>query len=433
MRTGTGRQAGFVLMSDEIARSFEPFALTRPAGELRAGGALIRERWEVALGMPCLGFIDAAHLDEFAEFDAPGAVHGMIAAGTIIVNARCAPLLRAVAGSHADASGARAVDAWTCADQIAAVRLDAPVAAAELQRDGRAAGALFARLGDATRNTQPIDGWWLDAVWDLVRHLNTMLASDAVALMPADGVQAPDTLTVLGEHPVHVDADAALEPMVIVDATQGPVLIRRGAVVQAFTRLVGPCIIGEDVTVAGGRIASCSIGERSKVNGELNSVIFIGHSNKGHEGFVGHSVLGRWANLGAGTITSNLKNSYGTVTLRTSQGDRDTGMQFLGSLIGDHVKTGIGTRLTTGCILGAGANVFGSMMPPKLVPPFAWGEPHDGAWKRFALDRFLVVAHRVMARRQTELTGGMRAQLSAAYAATHGKASATAPAQASAT
>ena len=110
----------------------------------------------------------------------------------------------------------------------------------------------------------------------------------------------------------------------------------------------------------------------------------IGHANKGHDGFVGHSILGRWANLGAGTITSNLKNSYGTVTLRTSQGDRDTGMQFLGSLIGDHVKTGIGTRLTTGCILGAGANVFGSMMPPKLVPPFAWGEPHDGARKRFA-------------------------------------------------
>jgi UDP-N-acetylglucosamine diphosphorylase / glucose-1-phosphate thymidylyltransferase / UDP-N-acetylgalactosamine diphosphorylase / glucosamine-1-phosphate N-acetyltransferase / galactosamine-1-phosphate N-acetyltransferase len=152
-----------------------------------------------------------------------------------------------------------------------------------------------------------------------------------------------------------------------------------------------------------------------KVNGEISSSILIGHCNKGHDGFVGHSVVGRWANLGADTVTSNLKNSYGSVALWTPRGVEETGLQFLGSLIGDHVKTGIGTRLTTGCVLGAGANVFGTRMPPKAVAPFAWGEAPD--WGTFALDKFLEVTERVMARRDVVLDDGMRACLSAAHAA----------------
>ena len=132
-----------------------------------------------------------------------------------------------------------------------------------------------------------------------------------------------------------------------------------GAHIRAFTRINGPCYVGRDVNVMGGDISGCSIGDVCKVRGELSNTIFVGHSNKGHDGFVGHSYLGRWVNLGAGTITSNLKNTYGTVALWTPTGVRDTGMQFLGTLFGDHVKTGIGLRLTTGTVLGAGANVYG--------------------------------------------------------------------------
>src|SRR5204863_9771343 len=96
------------------------------------------------------------------------------------------------------------------------------------------------------------------------------------------------------------------------------------------------------------------------------------YANKGHEGFVGHSYLGKWVNLGAGTTTSNLKNTYGTVSLWTPSGTRNTGLQFLGTLFGDHVKTGIGLRLSTGTVIGTGANVYDAM-PPKAVAPFAWG------------------------------------------------------------
>jgi len=102
----------------------------------------------------------------------------------------------------------------------------------------------------------------------------------------------------------------------------------------------GPCYIGQNVNVMGGDISGCSIGDVSKVRGELSSTVVAGYANKGHDGFVGHSYIGRWVNLGAGTVTSNLKNTYGTVALWTPTGVRDTGMQFLGTMFGDHVKTG---------------------------------------------------------------------------------------------
>jgi hypothetical protein len=145
----------------------------------------------------------------------------------------------------------------------------------------------------------------------------------------------------------------------------------------------------------------------------MSNSIMIGHANKGHDGFVGHSYLGRWVNLGAGTITSNLKNTYGPVSLWTPHGMRDTGMQFLGTMFGDHAKTGIGTSLTTGTVLGAGANVFGAQSPPKAVPPFAWGTAPPYAVYR--LDKFLQVAERVMARRHVTLTERARLQLAASH------------------
>jgi UDP-N-acetylglucosamine diphosphorylase/glucosamine-1-phosphate N-acetyltransferase len=188
-----------------------------------------------------------------------------------------------------------------------------------------------------------------------------------------------------------------------------------GSTVHAFTRLVGPCYIGRHSTVLGDRIGISSIGDHCKVRGEMSNTIMLGYANKGHDGFVGHSYMGRWVNLGAGTITSNLKNTYGPVTLWTPSGLRDTKMQFLGTLFGDHAKTGIGTCLTTGTVLGAGANVYGVQAPPKAVPPFAWGSaPPYGVYR---LDKFLEVAERVMARRQVNLTDRARQQLAASHRA----------------
>lgn len=389
----------FVLYDDATARAFEPFALTRPAGELRAGAELIRERWARALGASCSGFVGAPHLAAFREFDSPPAVTKAVPAGTWLINARCAPALGSIAGSDN-------VTTIRCAGRVAAVRVSTAMDIAALANGGATLESL------ASGNAIDVEGWWLDEVWDLIRHLAAMLDADARALIPA-GAATPGALTVLGPHPAHVEPGATVEPFVVADTSAGPVLIRRGAIVQSFTRLVGPCIVGERATIVGGRIAASSIGPMTKVAGEVSCTIFIGHANKAHDGFVGHSVIGRWANLGAGTITSNLKNSYGEVACWTPSGVRTTGLQFLGALIGDHAKTGIGTRLTTGCVVGAAANLFGTRMPPKVVPPFAWGDGEP--WGVFTLDNFFIVAERVMGRRDVTFGEHDRRALRAAF------------------
>jgi UDP-N-acetylglucosamine diphosphorylase/glucosamine-1-phosphate N-acetyltransferase len=239
-----------------------------------------------------------------------------------------------------------------------------------------------------------------------------MLLSDVAVLGPALTLQAHDGI-VIGAHPVFVEQGATVEPQVVFDTSLGPVLVRAGATVQAFTRVVGPCYVGPHSTVMADRISGCAIGEWCRVHGEIGASIVLGHANKSHDGFVGHSYLGRWVNLGAGTTTSNLKNTYGTVALWTPSGVRDTGLQFLGTLFGDHAKTGIGLRLTTGSVIGAGANVYDGM-PPKAVAPFAWG---GGApYATYDPEKFVDVAARAMARRQVTLGERGRAALRAAHA-----------------
>ena len=393
-----------LLYDDAAARGFEPFALTRPVSELRAGVELVRRRWEVALGAEAMGFVGAAHLADFDELDAPPFVTADVAAGTIIANARCAPTL-----GGADLSA----DVWTCGGRVAAVRAGKQVALSVL-RDGAAPFEAFAAPGARATG---VDGWWLDDVWDLVRHLPAMLASDIphrIELL--DTVSAAEAGgAVIGAYPARVERGASIEPYVVFDATAGPILVRRGSTVAPFTRLVGPCYIGEDCTVAGGRIGTTSVGEHCRVHGELSTTVFLGHANKSHDGFVGHSYLGRWTNLGASTVTSNLKNTYGPVSLWSPRGMRDTGLQFLGTFFGDHAKTAIGTRLTTGGVVGAGANVFVPSMTPKVIAPFSWGGNPDAPV--YEIDRFLGVAERVMNRRHVVLSDRARRWLTAAHAA----------------
>lgn len=391
---------------DARARSFEPFALTRPAGELRAGVDLIRARWERAAGLQATGTIAAPHLAEFEEAGAPRAVTtGEIPAGSIIASSRC------VIALDAALDGSSGSQAWSCEGRIAAVRVAAPVRVSALAEPDAGLEGLVAAGGTPAA----IRGRWIDEIWDLTRDLVVQLAEDIPKLARFRGASsgAPPHSIVLGDHEVFIEAGAVIEPQVCFDTQGGPIYISRGATVRSFTRVGGPCFVGRDSVVMGERVAACAIGESCRVHGEVSNSVFLAFTNKGHDGFVGHSYFGRWVNLGAGTTTSNLKNTYGPVSLWTPEGIRDTGQQFLGTFAGDHAKTGIGLRLTTGTVLGAGANVFDNM-PPKYVDPFTWG---DGApYGRYRLDKFLEVAARVMERRNVTLGDRCRAQLSAAYA-----------------
>jgi len=386
---------------DVRARQFEPFALTRPGSELRAGASLVRKRWERATSLPSAGFISSPHLAQFEEGKAPPAVapKSEIPAGSIIVNTRCViPLDLAV----------EPFDLLMCEGSACAVRLARSLPVSQFADGSIDLGAIQTSLGG-----RKIGGRWINEVWDFIATLPEQLAEDIPRRAKSLEATALTDASVIGSAGVFIEEGARIGPHVVLDATEGPILIRKGAVVAPFTHLLGPVSIGRDSQILGDRITTSSIGDRCKVRGELSNSIILGHSNKGHAGFVGHSYLGRWVNLGALTTTSNLKNTYGPVQLWTPSGVRTTGQQFLGTLFGDHAKTGIGTMLSTGTVIGAGANVFESSIPPKVVPPFAWGfgEPYE----TYDVTRFLVVAERAMARRQVELGEKGRQQLAEAH------------------
>lgn len=389
---------------DAAARRFEPFVLTRPAGELRAGARLLRERWEGAFARRAAGLLAAPQLRDFDEPWAPPVVAADIPAGAIVANARCAVAL--------DARADRDADVWRCGGRVAAVRLERALPAGALA-DG--ALALDALVPPAAR-AEELAGVWVDHVWQLVSELPALLTEDVAALARAPGLETttPPEPILVGGGQVTVEAGAVVEPHVCFDTSEGPIFVSRGARVRAFTRLEGPCFIGRDAIIFGDVVAGCSIGEVCKVRGQMANTVVLGHSNKAHEGFVGHSYLGRWVNIGAGTITSNLKNTYSTVDLWTPEGMRETGLQFLGTFFGDHAKTGISLRLTTGTVIGTGANVFGSNVPPKHVPAFAWGD--RAPFAEFQLDKFVEVAERMMARRHVALSERGARLLAAAFA-----------------
>jgi UDP-N-acetylglucosamine diphosphorylase/glucosamine-1-phosphate N-acetyltransferase len=393
------------LYDDAAARSFEPFSLTRPACELRAGTELIRQRWERVTQLSASGFLGAPHLSDFEEIGAPPALCGDsdLPPGSVVASSRCAVTLDQKLDPKAQL--------WICGGRVAAVRVGAGTSAAQFGDGSLELDSLTAATGRSARAN--ITGRWLDAAWDLIGGLPEQLAEDIPVVASTLKIENPKGVEVIGSKSIYCERGAVIEPWVVLDATAGPILIRAGATISSFSRISGPCYIGERVTIVGDRVSACSIGEVSKVRGEISHSIILGHSNKGHTGFIGHSYIGRWVNLGAGTTNSDLKNTYGTVQVDTARGRQDTRQQFLGTLFGDHVKTGIGTMLTTGTIVGAGANIFGTMQPPKRVLPFAWGDGRRA--DRFDVEKFLVVAERMMARRHVELGERARRALKAAY------------------
>ena len=206
----------------------------------------------------------------------------------------------------------------------------------------------------------------------------------------------------------------------VLDAREGPIVLGPHTQVFPHTWIRGPFHAVGDSQLLGGRIGGgTALGPQCRVRGEVEASVFLGFDNKAHDGFVGHSYLGEWVNLGALTTTSDLKNNYGTVHLEIGNRKVDTGSRKVGSFLGDHVKTRIGTMLNTGAVVGLGANLFaGDAVFPKWVPDFSWGGAAHS--ESYALDRFLATTRIVMGRRQVEWTPAIEAMLRAAYQASTG-------------
>ncbi len=243
-----------------------------------------------------------------------------------------------------------------------------------------------------------------ESIWDLIAANGETIVADMDGCAYAIHGMVDPSVRIAHRDRVMIAAGARIDPGAILDATEGPVVIDKDARVMHGAVLLGPVYIGAGTIVkVGAKIyPGTSIGPCSKVGGEVEGSIFIGYSNKQHDGFVGHSYLGTWVNLGADTNTSDLKNNYGTVRVSLQGREVDTGRMMLGSLIGDHVKTGINTMLNTGTVIGVGASVFGAGFPPKEIPRFAWGGFEGG--ERYRIDQAIAVARTVMSRRGVAMT-----------------------------
>jgi len=221
----------------------------------------------------------------------------------------------------------------------------------------------------------PVPVW--NYTWDLVLANPGRLAQDfaAAGRSGIEGVVEQPNAIRGSRSEVYIAPGAVVHPMVVIDAEHGPVYIDEAAEIQPFTRIEGPCYVGKKSILLGAKCREGnSIGPMCRIGGELEESIIHGYSNKYHDGFLGHAYVGEWVNLGALTTNSDLKNDYTNVSV-TLDGRRaiDTGSTKVGSLIGDHTKTSIGTLLNTGAYVGAMALIAATGKPlPKFIPSFAW-------------------------------------------------------------
>ena len=379
------------LFDDPVARGWSPFVLTRPAGEILFGTETLRARCERVLGLRCAGHLAGDALKDFEEPGAPPcvAVPGPVAVGhTLFLSSRFVPdepfTVTWPEAPAVLATGAGPVGAW--------LPERTPVPA--LLGSGRFPES-WPRI--------PVPGKVLDTVWGLMAANGERLRADGDRFPPS---RLPEGVLPVGAGRVHLAEGAEIEAGVVVDTTRGPVVLGEGARVNAPCRISGPAWIGPHTTVLGGALANVSIGPHCRVRGEVESSLVLGYSNKSHDGFLGHSIVGRWVNLGAMTSNSDLKNTYGPVRVQSGSQAVETGLTKAGCFLGDHVRTGIGTLLGTGTMVGAASNLYGGRMPPRFVPPFSWGS--GDRLVEYDLERFLETAAAVMRRRQARLTGGVR-------------------------
>ena len=190
---------------------------------------------------------------------------------------------------------------------------------------------------------------------------------------------------------------------VVIDDSNGPVHISNSAIIEPFVVLNGPLFIGKNCLIKShSNITNSIINNNCKVKGEVHTSIFQPFSNKAHEGFIGHSFIASWVNLGAGTTTSNLKNNYSNVSVKWNGELFNTESIFFGSVIGEHVKTSIGTNLNTGTIVEMGSNVVSQTFPPRHIPSFSFF--YNGKVSKISFEDFKDTASKVMLRRNMDFS-----------------------------
>ncbi|MDN4164517.1 GlmU family protein [Cytophagales bacterium LB-30] len=369
-----------ILFDDPTFRiNLLPFTYTRPVGAIRVGIVTLQEKWAKQTLLP-VSFYTEAYLQKKYPMQ--------MGSENVFINASLLP----------NATVWKAIQGLQPGEA--------------LKKEGV---MLAARVhGEAVKSFDVADVKWREVAyaeeaelirdpWDIFSKNAAQIRYDFAQLTQgrkSAGVNDRYTM-VYGEENIFVEEGADIKAAVL-NASEGPIYIGKNAQVQEGALIKGPFALceGSVVNMGGKMRGDTTVGPYSKVGGEISNSVIFGYSNKGHDGFLGNSVIGEWCNLGADTNTSNLKNNYANVKLwsYSKKGFKDTGLQFCGLMMGDHSKCGINTMFNTGTVVGVSANVFGDGFPRNFIPSFAWGGA--AGFTGYQLKAAMEVAERVMARRK---------------------------------
>jgi UDP-N-acetylglucosamine diphosphorylase/glucosamine-1-phosphate N-acetyltransferase len=243
-------------------------------------------------------------------------------------------------------------------------------------------------------------------LWDLINYNGNQIVDDFNYLINSTEEnhleKIESSVHILNKKNVFIGNNVTIRPGVVFDASNGPIIISDEVFIYPNAVIEGPCFIGESSKIKSAAVIcrNTSIGKACKVGGEVDQSIFMDYSNKQHSGFIGHSYIGSFVNLGADTNNSDLKNNYSKIKIQLSNKEINSGSQFLGLMIGDHSKSAINTMFNTGTVVGFSCNIFASGFPGKYVPSFTWGG--DDSSKTYDVNKAIETARIVMNRRNID-------------------------------
>ena len=369
----------YILFDGSVRNSLLPFTYTRPVADIRIGILSIREKWEKYLGST-----STTITEEYLEAKYPMVEQEE----NVLINASFLPTKSLV-------------------EQISNLSENQAIF------KGEEVIAFF------TTNTQENvdftsynqiefteDVLQIKNTWDIF-SLNDKAIEDDFNFITKGRTSAPipKGVQVINKKNIFIEEGATISYSSL-NASKGPIYIGKDSEIMEGSLVRGPFTLGENSILKMGTkvYGATTVGPFCKVGGEINNSVLFGYSSKGHEGFLGNSVLGEWCNIGADSNTSNLKNNYAEVKLWNYQEERftNTGLQFCGLMMGDHSKCGINTMFNTGTVIGVSANIFGSGFPRNFVPSFSWGGA--AGFTTYQIKKVFEVAKVVMKRRGIELT-----------------------------
>lgn len=380
-----------VLYDADKYGAFRPFTLTRAIADMRIGIMTIREKWSRYLATVPAVVSGAAVQDLYRLPDTP-------ADGWLVINATALPTPELAAQIRELTIGE-------------GVSIGGEPVAAALPPDAFDAEAPGFNLTNVKLKETSTKVTLLHRLPDLFQQNGTQIEADFKLLTHTrTSVPLPEHTRIIGDPSLVFIEPGAEVLSASLNTTDGPIYIGEGSKLMEGTVVRGPFAICDSaqLKMSAKIYGGTTIGPYCKVGGEVNNCLFFSYSNKGHDGFLGNSVVGEWCNIGADTNSSNLKNDYGIVNVwdYAAEDFLPTDTQFCGLFMGDHSKCGINTMFNTGTVIGVSANIFGGGFPPKFIPSFSWGGA-DG-FELFREEKAYKVAEAMMQRRKRSLSDAER-------------------------